>query len=373
MKVLFYQWNAFMQKGMENALNRLGIDYDIFFYQFVDGSKWEDDDAFVEKLSVKLGDYNYDTVLSVNFVPLIATTCEKYGIHYVSWIYDCPLHIQSFETMKLSCNDIYFFDVQQAKYFKELGVSGTHTLPLAVDSQMFGGEVFVNEHYNCDVSLVGQLYRSDYNKVCSSLDQYTRGYLEGCLGAQQNVVGGYILPELVTNELIEELNNQSVCVNKRQLEYLLACEVTGRDRRMALSLLQSRYKVCLYSNDSCNELENVDNKGYIDYYNGMPQVFRSSKVNLNISLRAIQTGIPLRVLDIIGSGGFLITNYQEELLEYFSPGEDIVIYETMKDLILKTDYYLHHDEERKNIIRNGLKKVKEAFNFDDRIKRMLIG
>ena len=38
-------------------------------------------------------------------------------------------------------------------------------------------------------------------------------------------------------------------------------------------------------------------------------MFANSKVNLNITLRNIKTGIPLRALDIMGAGGFLLTNY----------------------------------------------------------------
>ena len=29
--ILFYQWNAFMQRGMENALKRLNIEYEVYY------------------------------------------------------------------------------------------------------------------------------------------------------------------------------------------------------------------------------------------------------------------------------------------------------------------------------------------------------
>ena len=45
MKILFFQWHSFMNQGIEGALKRLTIDYDIFFYQFAD---WETDDRFLE-------------------------------------------------------------------------------------------------------------------------------------------------------------------------------------------------------------------------------------------------------------------------------------------------------------------------------------
>jgi hypothetical protein len=103
----------------------------------------------------------------------------------------------------------------------------------------------------------------------------------------------------------------------------------------------------------------------------MPAVFRSSKINLNISLCTIQTGIPLRVLDIMACGGFVLTNMQTELMEYFIPGEDVAVYEDMKDMIAKVQFYLEHEELRKRIAHNGYLKVCEMFRFDDRIKYML--
>ena len=102
----------------------------------------------------------------------------------------------------------------------------------------------------------------------------------------------------------------------------------------------------------------------------MPEVFRRSKINLNISLRLIQSGIPLRVLDVLGCGGFLITNYQQEIAENFENGIDLVMYEDYVDLVEKVEYYLIHEEERKAIALNGYNKVRERFNFDDRVRIM---
>ena len=109
----------------------------------------------------------------------------------------------------------------------------------------------------------------------------------------------------------------------------------------------------------------------MDYYSTMPRVFRNSKINLNISLKLIQSGIPLRVLDVLGCGGFLITNYQPEIMEYFTPGRDLVVYEDIVDLVSKVEYYLIHEDERKAIAANGYKRCQEIFGFDDRMRTLL--
>lgn len=103
--ILFYQWNAFMQKGMEKALKKLKIEYEVY-YDIADN--WDKDDAFERRFIDRLEKGNYSGVLSVNYMPIISDICEKMRIRYISWVYDSPLHIRHLDTMKNSCNKIYF-------------------------------------------------------------------------------------------------------------------------------------------------------------------------------------------------------------------------------------------------------------------------
>ena len=82
--------------------------------------------------------------------------------------------------------------------------------------------------------------------------------------------------------------------------------------------------------------------------------------------------MPLRAFEIMGSGGFLLTNYQAEFLDYFIPGEDFDYFESPEDMIHKIDFYLNHDNLRKQIAQNGLNKIKMYHTFFDRIKTMNI-
>ena len=111
--------------------------------------------------------------------------------------------------------------------------------------------------------------------------------------------------------------------------------------------------------------------GAIDYYEIMPLVFQHSKINLNITLRSIQKGIPLRAFDIMGSGGFLLTNYQEDFLNYFAPGEDFIYYSSYEEAEAYASYYLSHEKERQQIAANALGKILDAHTFEHRIQTML--
>lgn len=76
----------------------------------------------------------------------------------------------------------------------------------------------------------------------------------------------------------------------------------------------------------------------------MPLVFHYSKINLNITSKSIHDGLPLRIFDVLGCGGFLLTNYQTELAQWFTPGRDLECYTGEDDLLEKVDYYLTHEK-----------------------------
>ena len=97
--------------------------------------------------------------------------------------------------------------------------------------------------------------------------------------------------------------------------------------------------------------------GKVNYYKEMPYVFALSDINLNISVKGIKSGMPQRALDVMASGGFLLSNYQPELVECFSYGEDMVVYESMEDAVEKCRFYLENDDLRKEIAQRGRRRV----------------
>ena len=103
----------------------------------------------------------------------------------------------------------------------------------------------------------------------------------------------------------------------------------------------------------------------------MPKVFHAAKINLNMTMRPIETGLSLRIWDILGCGGFLLTNYQAEIPDYFEIGKDLEAYESMEELEQKIQYYLTHEEERLQIAINGYEKVARFHTYEQRIAEMI--
>lgn len=100
-----------MNKGIERGLKELEIPYDTFFISLTTGKRMM---LFRAVSSLFKGGNLYGRAVG-QFSPLISMLCEELGIVYTAWVYDSPLHIRNLESLKNSCNRIFFFDRGQAE------------------------------------------------------------------------------------------------------------------------------------------------------------------------------------------------------------------------------------------------------------------
>lgn len=133
-----------------------------------------------------------------------------------------------------------------------------------------------------------------------------------------------------------------------------------------------KYDFRLYTGSDTRSLSELHahNCGRVDYHTQMPLVFAGSRINLNISLCSIHSGIPLRVLDIMACGGFVLSNWQPEIAECFEEGIEIVTFRSLEECMDKVWYYLSHEEERRQIAEAGYRKVKEKFSYEAGVGRL---
>lgn len=135
-----------------------------------------------------------------------------------------------------------------------------------------------------------------------------------------------------------------------------------------------KYDIRLYTGSDTEELSELDalNHGTVDYHTQMPLVFAGSRINLNISLRSIHSGIPLRVLDIMACGGFVLSNWQPEIAESFVDGVEIATFDSLEDCLDKIAYYLIHEDERNQVATAGQRKVQELFSYQSGLEKLFI-
>lgn len=141
------------------------------------------------------------------------------------------------------------------------------------------------------------------------------------------------------------------------------------ERVTVLNTLAQDFDVHLYTKSPTNFLQNVNTHTSVDYYTVMNKIFYLSKINLNVTLSSIETGVPQRILDIMGCGGFVLTNYQEEIEDLFVIGKEIEVFRNIDELREKCAYYLSHEKERLTIAMKGYKKVRDSFSYQHQLKK----
>lgn len=377
MKILFYKWDSICEDDMQAAMLSSGIYVEDFKYQISD---YISDVKFMETLQKLLAKNNFDCVFSFDYYPVISEVCEILGLPYVSYMVDSP-HLTLFcNNIYNKCNYIFVFDSVIYKLLYEKGISNVFYLPLAVNTKRIDKIVSMDKKYSSDISFVGSLYKSNnfFDKL-GYLPEYLLGYLEGVMISQKNIYGKNILLEVLDDDIMEKIKKYAkFCLGddywaSDKLVFssmFLSQKITNIERTEIARLLSEKLQFNLYTNEDTKEFPYIINKGAVDYYSQMPQVFFNSKINLNITLRSIEKGIPLRVMDIMGSKGFLLTNYQEDMLEYFEPGKDFVYYESYEDLVKKAKYYIENDNDRNQIAKNGYNKIKEFHSYEIRVKQI---
>lgn len=378
-QVLIYHWGALGDSAFENCMRRIGMECITFSGEMKD---YHADGKFAKEILSLIHGSRVDAVFSYDYFPLLSMLCDMNQIPYVSWVYDCPMNTLMSGTLGNENNYIFCFDAWYTEKLCELGAKHVYHFPLAVEENtleiILGREQEapeLSEKYKCNISFVGNLYNGEKNRLRKAeLTEYTHGYVEGLIKSQLLIYGYNLLADSLQPQIVEEINRK--CELELSDNYIhnpiqmaadaIGVEVTAREREQVLRILSDRYPLTLYSSYPAGEAvqgQYLQEKGYADYEKEMPFIFHNSKINLNITSRTIQSGIPKRVLDILACGGFCLTNFQPEIAEYFEDGVDLAMYSGMADLAAKAEYYLTHEEERLAIAKNGNRKVREEFDL----------
>ena len=74
----------------------------------------------------------------------------------------------------------------------------------------------------------------------------------------------------------------------------------------------------------------------------------------------------MRMFEVTGCGSFLLTEYYENLREYFKPGIEIETFRNREELIDKIHYYLANPEKREKIAKNGQQRCLDQYTMKNR-------
>ncbi len=343
------------------------------------------DDA--QKVAEMLLEKHIDIAITMDFCPAVSDACMITGARYMAWIYDSPQQELYSDQVRNECNYIYSFDRRQVEEIRRLGAFHVFYQPLATNVMRNSGLVINStdeKRFACDVSFAGNLYVDDfYDKVTERASDNLKKELDLIVSdAYGKWDGTGRIRGRLTKEAIDELLEINGCgatdyklsdddffssrLITRKLAYMERLDIVKR---------LSPKGLMFYTTTPGNICEGlgVSASPPLSYDEDLPKLYNLSKINLNISLHSIEDGIPLRVFDIMGVGGFMLSNYQPAMDELFVIGQDIEVFHDIEELDDKVDYYLSHEDQRIKIALQGYKTVSEKCSYDRQFANMLKG
>lgn len=412
MEILFYRYNNICEPDLIQTFTTFGITVCTEEMEMADKSITPKQCA--SKITEWLMTHSFAFVFSINFFPAISYTCDHFQVPYVCWSVDSPVPELFSNALKNEWNRVFLFDQAQYQFFHPVNPDRIFYLPLATNVKRWEAAILnMTEEdyakYGADISFVGSLYteKCRYDRLlhaqnklenptakkaaipnasdgpaCHSISQYTQGFISGLIEAQLKIHGYNFISETLSDRVIREIADADPDFYHGSDTYMdtdryltahqyVGIKLAAVERERTLNRLAEHFNVALYTRSNPAPLPKIHCMGPALTLTEMPMIFHASKINLNITMRPIETGLSLRIWDVLGCAGFLITNYQTEIPQYFEVGRELETYESMEELEQKVQYYLSHEEERIEIAVNGYEKVARLHTYEVRVTEMI--
>ena len=330
--------------------------------------KYDFDEKNISSLKKKIDNdvSKPDAIFSFNYFPDVSRVALEKGIPYISWVYDNPHLTLESVTLGNETNRVFLFDSSQVEKYRSFGINNIFYSPLP--AKIVQNK---NNNYNHDVTFVGTMYDGDKDQygMIKNVPDKLKGRLDGIITAQHLINGCDIVDDAIKGiePEIRKYIRTALGDNYRKSDIdifadIMRKRVTMYDRIRAMQLLGRNFKMDLYCEKDHPELP-AKYMGIVSN-NDLPALMNSSRINLNISLRSIRKGIPLRVMQILGAGGFCLTDHKEDMNDLFEDGRDIAWFSCEEEMLDKCDYYLKHEDERKQIAERGQETAARKLSYE---------
>ncbi len=346
------------------------------------------DQSDADQLARAIREQHADAVMTHDYYPFAAMACDECGIPYLSWVWDSLQEALYDDSLTMEQNYIFDFDKLQAADSVARGAGHVYHMPLAANTHRVEQMVISAEDerkYRCDISFIGSLYSDPYYELNEDgISPETQKEVDGIL---EDIVGHWDGRDHFTDRLSDAAVKDIAAVleekgcwrtylgDRRYIEQTKLSRRAAYLERMEMLRRLSGRDMCLYTWETEKErgidIPGIKIFGELDYLTEMPKAYYLSKINLNVTLPSIRSGVPLRIFDIMAAGGFALTNYQPEIEDLFVIGRDLEVYHSFEELTDKVDYYLLHERERLRIAVNGNKIVSRRYTYEKRVREIL--
>ena len=367
-RMLVLETEYFFDKSWLRAAESLGWDTATVRSVMTGGLTRED----IGALFTALAEFRPDFVLASNFAGmdvggLFARFFEDARIPYVSWFTDTPRMI--LYERELACSHYMVAATWERAYiphFEQLGFQHVFFMPLATDPALFHGEPA--GEWQRPLAFVGSSMVSQVNEAWEKL-----GPVAGVVGAIREAFDAGRITRDRFIEGIDALLPAEVLAGcdrgaRRNIELCLIYEATRRQRaEMAVRLNPLGLEV---RGDLDWRYVAAKMDGPVGYYDDLAPYYRSTAVNVNSTSLQMRWTVNQRVFDCPAAGGFLVSDNQKDLAEFFELDSEAVTYDSLDELEDKVRHYLARPSAREAVIRRAQARIEACHTHAHRLKAL---
>ncbi len=378
-RVLFFNRPYFLMGEITSALNRLGIEF-----RSVDiGSGDTVRDGFVEDLLHAVVEFKPDFALTVNHFGVdregrLTDLLMKMKLPLASWFVDNPhLILYRYADVLPDLTAIFTYDAGNLGVMRKKGFENVFYLPLATDVERFKPGIAGRKEWRAAVSFLG-------NSMVHAVEEYTlsSGVSGDLLRQFPNLAAEFgERAELSVEEFLErkhpavlhQMESFSSDEQKLSFEALITWEATRRYRlSCVLELLP--YNPLIVGDDGWHKLLPREGWRYLaslDYYNDLPAFYPMSKIGFNCTSRQMKGAVNQRVFDVPACGGFVLTDYREQMEALFEPGHEIVSYSNITEIGPLLEKWMNDDAGRAAVTAAARKRILAEHTYEHRLSLLL--
>ncbi|HAV42826.1 TPA: hypothetical protein DCX15_02255 [bacterium] len=318
-------------------------------------------------------------VLANNHMGLNSQLCEELKIPHACWLEEDPFYWVRKKDVS-PYRILFVYDKAYIPRLKGMGFKEIHFLPLSTDPEHFK-EVSLSEEeirrYGCELSFAGGSYYKSFEIIEDLLGKWgepkIRMISDETIRFQSNNLSLHIWDVMETFQHkykypIPFADEEGAIMFGR----LLAGAATSLYRGRLINSL-NEFDFHLYGDEGW---KNLLRDGRIKFYGSLPyeelpRLFTASKINLNLTTTPIKTSLTQRPFDVLACGGFVLSDYRQDIQSLLEIDKEIVYFRAEEELKEKIDYFLKHPRERREIAKRGQRRVLGEHTYKYRMERLV--
>jgi spore maturation protein CgeB len=326
---------------------------------------------FIKRLLTLLVETQPDFLLAVNHLGFdeegkLTSILTDLKIPFASWYVDSPTYILYGGERNLSpyCA-IFCWERSYLRPVEKMGFHSPVFLPLATDPGVFcPGGAPDSGRFLSSLAFVGD-----------SMERARRKWEKKVPGSMAGAIAAASCDLLLNNRAGEIFDLFSVpgkdAMDERARMDIEAALIwkTTQDYRVRLAEALIPLGLVIYGDPGWLRLmgKRGEIRPQVHYFRDLPDVYRGTAVNVNCTSFQMKTAVNQRVFDVPACGGFLLSDYQEDMDSFFDVGNEAVCYNSIEEAASLAAHYLANEAERKRIAEAGRKRVLAEHTYEKRM------